>query len=123
MITKLQIIILILSVIDLGATFLYISTFHNKFPQLDYTTLEANPILRMAMKNLGLVKGMIVGGLIVFAILVLLVLTIPDKWQYYLSGVFTMMIVYHFLNFSQLAINLDLLANLCRTSLLMEIPI
>jgi len=103
MITKLQIIILILSVIDLGATFLYISTFHNKFPQLDYTTLEANPILRMAMKNLGLVKGMIVGGLIVFAILVLLVLTIPDKWQYYLSGVFTMMIVYHFLNFSQLA--------------------
>ena len=77
--------------------------FHNKFPELDYTTLEANPILRMAMKQLGLGKGMLVGGIIVFTILILIVLTISEKWLYYLLGVFSMMLIYHFLNASQLA--------------------
>lgn len=100
---KLIIIILIMSLIDLGATYLYVSSFHQKFPTLDYTVLEANPILRYSWKTLGLNLGMIVGGLIVFAILTLIVLNIPEKWLYYLSGVFTMMIIYHFLNFSQLA--------------------
>ena len=101
--SKLQIIILLMSLADLTATYLYVSTFHNKFPTLDYTSLEANPILKAAWKQLGLNIGMIVGGLIVFTILLLVVLSTPDKWLMYLAGVFTMMLIYHLLNFSQLA--------------------
>jgi len=103
MISKLQIIILILSLLDLTATYLYASSFHTKFPQLDYKTLEANPIIRTSWKLFGLNLGMIIGGVIVLALLSLLVLSISDKWQYYLCGALSMMIIYHFLNFSQLA--------------------
>lgn len=103
MIKTIQILILIMSLIDLGATYFYVSTFHTKFPTLDYTTLEANPILKMAWKNLGLGKGMIVGGLIVFSILTLLVFSMSEKWQWFFAGTLSMMIIYHLLNFSQLA--------------------
>lgn len=101
---KLIIIILItLSLLDLGATYLYLNSFHKKFPLLDYKTLEANPVFRLAMSHFGLTKGMLIGGIIVFAILLLIVFSLTEKWLYYLAGVFTMMLVYHFLNFSQLA--------------------
>jgi hypothetical protein len=103
MIKTIAIIILIMSIIDLTATYFYVTTFHTKFPTLDYTTLEANPILKMSWKTFGLNVGMIVGGIVVFAILTLIVLNISDEWLYYLMGVFSMMIVYHLLNFTQLA--------------------
>jgi hypothetical protein len=103
MLNKIQIVILVLSLFDLGATYLYVNTFHAKFPQLDYTTLEANPILKTAWKNFGLTKGMIIGGAIVFSILFLIVYGASEKWQYFLFGLLVMMCVYHFLNFSQLA--------------------
>jgi len=92
-----------MSLIDLTATYFYVSTFHVKFPQLDYTTLEANPILRMAWKKFGLNAGMIFGGVIVLGLASLIALTAPEKWQFFFAGLLTMMIVYHFLNFSQLA--------------------
>ena len=103
MITKLQILLLAMSLIDLGATFFYVSTFHTKFPTIDYTTLEANPILRMAWKQFGLHWGMIIGGIIVFGIFALLIFTIQDKWKQFFAGALSMMIIYHILNFSQLA--------------------
>lgn len=103
MINKLQIIILILSLFDLTATYLYASQFHAKFPQLDYTTLEANPILRMSWRKFGLKAGMIIGGIIIFSLLILIVLSIEINWQYFLAGALSMMVVYHFLNFAQLA--------------------
>ena len=94
---------MILSILDLTATYFYVSTFHNKFPKLDYTTLEANPILRMSWKKLGLQAGMIVGGLIVFGLLSLLAWSLSEKWSYFLLGTLAMMCIYHLLNFSQLA--------------------
>ena len=102
MISKLQILLIVMSLIDLTATYFYVSTFHNKFPTLDYTSLEANPILRMAWQKLGLTWGTIVGGAIVFSILVLLVFTISDKWRMFFAGTLSMMCIYHLLNFSQL---------------------
>ena len=100
---KVQIAILIMSLIDLTATYYYVSTFHQKFPQLDYKTLEANPVLRMAWKQWGLGVGMIIGGLIVFALATLVTLNAQNDWQWYLAGALSMMIIYHFLNFAQLA--------------------
>ena len=103
MINKLQILVMCMSLIDLTATYLYVSTFHSKFPQLDYTTLEANPVLRTAWKTLGLNLGMIIGGLVVFTLLSLLVLNISNNWQWFFCGTLSMMIIYHALNFMQLA--------------------
>jgi hypothetical protein len=102
-INKIQIIILILSIIDITATHFYVSTFHAKFPQLDYTTLEANPILRFSWKTFGLKLGSIIGGVIVFSILAMIVYNMNNNWQYFFLGLLTMMVIYHSLNFTQLA--------------------
>jgi len=102
MLTKIQIAILVLSLIDLTASFLYVNTFHTKYPQADYTQIEANPIIKMALKHLGIVKGMIFGGLIVFGIMFLLVLSMKENFHYYLAGVLSMMCIYHLLNFNLL---------------------
>lgn len=101
--TLIQIAILLLSIIDITATHFYVSTFHAKFPKLDYTQLEANPILRFSWKTFGLKLGSIIGGIIVFSILFLLIYNINPKWQYFFLGMLTMMVVYHLLNFNQLA--------------------
>lgn len=103
MITKLQIIMIVLSLVDLTATYFYISAFHTKFPQLDYLSLEANPILKMSMQKLGLPWGYVLGAVIVFAIFLLLIFSITEKWQMFLTGALSMMCIYHILNFSQLA--------------------
>ena len=103
MINWIQIIVLILSVLDLTATYFYVSTFKTEFPKLDYTVLEANPILRISWKLWGLNIGMIIGGLIVISLLSLIVLSAKIEWQYFLFGALCMMLIYHFLNFTQLA--------------------
>lgn len=102
MINKLQIIIIILSLVDLTATYFYITTFHAQFPTLDATKLEANPILRMAMQKFGIKLGMIIGGVIVFSILCLIIFSAELNWLWFLTGVLSMMVIYHLLNFSQL---------------------
>lgn len=99
MISKIQVIILVLSLLDLTASFLYVNQFHNKYPEQDPTIIEANPILKYSMRTLGINIGMVVGGLIVFGILLLLVLNLKENMLYYLAGVFSMMLIYHFLNF------------------------
>lgn len=105
MLTKIQIIILILSLIDLTASFFYISTFHNQYPNADYTQIEANPILKISMRQFGIKIGMLVGGIIVFGILLLLVLNLKENYHYFLVGALSTMLIYHFLNFYLLRIN------------------
>lgn len=102
MINKIQIIVLLLSISDIVLTGLYIHTFHKKFPDLDYTVLEANPIIKLALKRFSIPIAMIIGGLITFSILTLLILSAQDKWHYFFLGALMMMNIYHFLNFSQL---------------------
>lgn len=102
MLKTIQIIILILSLVDLTCSYLYVNSFHNKYPEQDPTIIEANPILKMSMKYFGITNGMIFGGLIVFGILTLLVLSLKENGLYYLAGLFSMMLVYHFLNFQLL---------------------
>lgn len=104
MITKIQIIILVLSLLDLTASFLYVNQFHNKYPNQDPTIIEANPILKYAIRVFGINIGMLVGGLIVFGIVLLLTLNLKVNYLYYIAGLFSMMIVYHVLNFRLLNI-------------------
>lgn len=100
---KIVIILMVMSLVDLTASYFYASTFHNMFPTKDYTQLEANPILSNSWKLWGLNKGMIIGGLAVFILLTIVAMSVPRDTKIYLTGVFTMMIIYHFLNFRLLA--------------------
>ena len=102
MLTKLQIIIIVLSLLDLTASYFYVSTYHDKFPNANYTQIEANPILKMSLNLFGIEKGMIFGGLIVFSIMLLVILTLKINFHYYLAGVLSMMLIYHLLNFNLL---------------------
>lgn len=104
MLTKIQIIILVLSLLDLSASYLYITKFHQKFPEQDPTIIEANPILKMAIREFGINVGMLVGGLLVFGIILLLVFNAKQNLRYFLAGMLTMMNVYHWLNFNLLRI-------------------
>jgi hypothetical protein len=72
------------------------------YPKQDATIIEANPILKYSMKALGINIGMLVGGLIVFGIVLLLVLNIKRELCFYMAGLFSMMLVYHVLNFKLL---------------------
>lgn len=87
---------------DLWATYHYVNEFHKKFPQSDYKTLEANPILRKSWEWFGLNIGMIIGGIIVFTLVVFIAFTLVDNWKYFFMGVFSMMLIYHLLNWIQL---------------------
>lgn len=97
------IIILILCILDLSATYNYVNTFHKKFPNLDYKSLEANPILRNCWNWFGLNIGMIIGGLIVFSLVIFLVFSLSTNWLYFFMGTFSMMLIYHLLNWIQLS--------------------
>ena len=97
-----NIIILCMCLVDLVATYNYVATFNKKFPQLDYKQLEANPILRTSWKFWGLKLGTIIGGAFVFAMVFFLVFTISTNWKWFFTGVFSMMLIYHILNWVQL---------------------
>ena len=101
-IPTIEIIILIMCLIDLWATYNYVHEFNKKFPKLDYKTLEANPILRKSWEWFGLNTGMIIGGIIVFTLVLFLVFTLVTNWKWYFMGVFSMMLIYHILNWIQL---------------------
>ena len=93
-----QIIILLMSLADLGLTYLYLHSYHTMYPENDYTKLEGNPILKISMQKLGLEKGMLLGAVIVFGIVILLTISMSEKMLYFFAGVFSMMNIYHYLN-------------------------
>lgn len=97
-----EIIILCMCLIDIVATYNYVATFNKKFPKLDYKSLEANPILRTSWKVWGLKLGSLIGGAIVFTLVLFLVFTISNNWKWFFMGTFSMMIIYHILNWNQL---------------------
>ncbi|HED05839.1 MAG TPA: hypothetical protein ENI61_04050 [Ignavibacteria bacterium] len=105
MLNKIQLIILGLSLSDLIASYFYINIFHKKYPKQDPTIIEANIIIKLFIKKLGIKKGMIFGELIIFAIMLLIVLNINSNSQYFLLGTLSMMLIYHLLNFNLLKTN------------------
>jgi hypothetical protein len=97
-----EIIIICMCIVDLLATYNYVNTFNKKFPKLDYKTLEANPILRNSWNLWGLKLGTIIGGTIILGLVVILAFTLTINFKYYFMGVFSMMLIYHLLNWIQL---------------------
>ena len=97
--------VIILSILDLTASFLYIRKFAEKNPKIDPTIIEVNPILKFSMKTFGITAGFIYGACLVFGIIILIVFSFAEKYLFYFAGAQSMMMIYHILNFKLLMMN------------------
>jgi len=97
-----RIIIIFLSIVDLSLTHKYLKTFKNMFPDKDYTLLEANPIIKLALRKFGFPKGMYVSIPFLFILLIIAICIISTEWLYFAMGLYVMMVIYHFCNLNQL---------------------
>lgn len=97
-----KIAIIIMTLIDLTATYNYVSAFHKKFPEQNHLSLEANPILRTAWSKFGLERGTIYGGVIILGLSLLVMMIFSREGLFFYAGTLFMMIIYHGLNWQQL---------------------
>ena len=67
--TYLLIGMLVLSIIDLGATFYYVKTYKNWQPDKPYNQIELNPLLVFLWNKIGLILGMLVGSVIILTLI------------------------------------------------------
>lgn len=88
--------------LDLFLTYKFLSLYKKRFPKKDYTAVETNPLIRNAIRSMGLIDGMIISGFIIIMILMVLLSVIPYHWKYFLAGVYYMMVCFHLLNFLSL---------------------
>lgn len=87
------------SVLDLLLTYKFLSIHRDKFPDKDYTVIEANPIIRIAIRMKGLGEGMLISATIILFIMGVVVVVAPENFKFFLSGALYMMIVFHLINF------------------------
>ena len=98
MITKIIAVVMILYVMDLVWSYNYMKKYRTMFPKGDWAAVEANPIIRYAIRVKGLGEGIIMGGIIVFVILAVLIRFSAAEFHWFLAGMYYMMNVFHFLN-------------------------
>jgi len=84
--------------LDLILTYNFLKIYKEKFPKKDYTAVETNPLIRTAIRSMGLTEGIIFSGFIILMILMVVLKMIPYQWRYFLAGVYYMMICFHLLN-------------------------
>ena len=99
MISTLHLLILATFLMDMFLTYRYVGSYRKLYPESDWTLAEANPILRISMKHLGLEKGMFVGGGSILVILILTVGNFPYYYGWFLLGMYFMANTYHFVNY------------------------
>ena len=95
-------LIILASAIDLLLSYVYVRQFRKMFPKLNWQQLEANPIIRLSWNFFGFGYGYIFSAVLIIVFWIFLVRIISINWLYFSSGLLSMMIIYHFLNFSQL---------------------
>lgn len=88
--------------LDLFLTYKFLSLYKKRFPKNDYTAVETNPLVRNAVRSMGLIDGMVISAFIIIMILMVLLSVIPYHWRYFLAGVYYMMVCFHLLNFLSL---------------------
>lgn len=89
--------------IDMYYTHKYISLYKEKFPEKPYEQIEANPIIRILIKKYGISCGVLFStGLIGTFIFCLLAYVFNTNWNYFLFGVYIMMLVFHSKNITML---------------------
>lgn len=67
--TIIIIILMTLSLIDLGATYYYVKKYKTWQPEKEYHLMEGNPLLVMLWDKLGFNIGMFVGSVIIFSLI------------------------------------------------------
>ena len=65
-------ILMIMSTIDLVATYLYVNRYREWQPNKPYNMIEKNPLLVFLWNNFGLEIGMIIGAVIIWALIFLI---------------------------------------------------
>jgi len=88
--------------LDMFLTGLYLNEYKKRFPKNDWTLSEANPIIRACIRKWDLVDGVVYGGIIIFFILLLIMVLSPWKIRYFLGGIYSMAVLYHWVNFQAL---------------------
>ena len=63
------VILLTLSVIDLGATYYYVNKYKKWQPEKPYNLIEKNPLLVFLWNNLGINIGTVVGAIIIWSLI------------------------------------------------------
>jgi uncharacterized protein YacL len=89
---------------DMMFTYLVLDIYRKHNLQKDYTLLEQNPIIRFLIRKSGLNIGMLISAVILFVLLnlVLKFILISENWRYFILGVYSMMLIFHYLNLSSL---------------------
>lgn len=91
--------VMIGSLLDLVLTYKFLSLYKQRFPKKDYTIVETNPMIRYAVRSMGLLDGILISGLVILFILGILLNLIPYHWKFFLAGVYYMMVAFHLINF------------------------
>lgn len=97
-----KIIIVMFSCLDLLLSYLYLKQFIRMFPNLNYTQLEANPIIKFLLLKYKFPKGMYLAIPLVILAWIVIVNLAEYRWLYFSLGLLGMMVIYHFVNFNQL---------------------
>lgn len=97
--TIIEIAVLIASVVDLTLTYNYLKIYRNKFPKKDFILIEANPLIRSCIRSCGLGEGIFRSGFIILPVITFVLYLLPTNWDYFLAGIFYMMLVFHLTNY------------------------
>ena len=86
--------------LDMIFTYLVLDVYKKTNPLKDYTLLEQNPIIRFLIRKIGLNPGMLFSVIILFVLLnlVLKFIFTTSESRYFVLGVYSMMVVFHYLN-------------------------
>ena len=88
--------------LDMLFTYKYLNLYRLRFPKHDWTKSEANPIIRFCVKQLGLNVGVVCSALIILFIIILLISYLGELAKFFLGGVYSMALVFHWINFMAL---------------------
>lgn len=88
--------------LDMFLTYRLAQAYKNKFPDKDWTTIEANPIIRNSWRKFGLKNGSLVSCAIISLILFTILQFTSENWHYFFFGIYSMMCVFHYTNFKAL---------------------
>ena len=88
--------------LDLILTKNFLELYKKRFPKKDYTVVETNPLIRNAIRSMGIRDGVIFSGVIIIMLLLVLLSMLPYHWKYFLAGVYYMMVCFHLINFLSL---------------------
>lgn len=94
--------VIVLFLLDMILSYLYIKGFRERHSNKDWSVVEANPILRTCIKNIGLEKGMLVGSIILLGILGIIFNYTTHRFKYFLAGLYFMVNVQHLVNYNSI---------------------